>query len=138
MPHARDTSQTMQSGRKVSVKRYQSDPEICAACPLKAPCLKGDAESRQISRDEFEPFREDQAKRMATDEAQEKYKRRRHAGEFPFAIIKEHFGARRFLLRGRDKVRTEWLWMTSAFNLTRLFRLIRSGVDPPAQGDTCP
>lgn len=131
MPHTRDTSQKMPSGRKVSVKRYQSDPEICADCPLKAMCLKGDAKSRQISRDDLEPFREEQAERMASDEAKEKYERRRHAAEFPFAVIKQQFGARQLLLRGLDRVRVEWLWLTSAFNLTRLFRLMTSGADPP-------
>jgi len=132
LPHTRDTSQKMPSGRKVSVKRYQSDPEICAACPLKAKCLKGNAKSRQISRDEFEPLREAQAERMATDEAKEIYEKRRHAAEFPFAIIKHIFGARQFLLRGLQRVRMEWLWLTAAFNLTRLFRLMASGADPPS------
>jgi hypothetical protein len=68
---------------------------------------------------------------MLTDEAKEKYSRRCHPGERPFAMIKHHFGARRFLLRGLDQVRQEWLWLVSAFNLHRLFGLIHSGADPP-------
>ena len=68
---------------------------------------------------------------MATDEAKDKYSRRRHPGERPFAVIKQKFGARRFLLRGLEQVKQEWQWMASAFNLDRLIGLMRGGVGPP-------
>jgi hypothetical protein len=47
-----------------------------------------------------------------------------HAGERPFATIKSQFGARGFLTRGLAKVRCEWHWLTSAFNLHRPMSLI--------------
>ena len=74
---------------------------------------------------------------MATQEAQELYKLRRHPGERPFAMIKHHFGLRRFLLRGLDAVRDEWCWATIAFNLHRLMSLIR-GRAGPAPDPTAP
>lgn len=65
-----------------------------------------------------------------TKEAQELYQRRRHPGERPFAMIKHHFGLRRFLLRGLEGVKTEWRWATIAFNLQRLLSLIHSRAGP--------
>jgi transposase len=132
LEHAHTTSETKSSGHRISVKRYRAEAEACAACPLRARCLSGRSEFRQINRDQHETRRTEQAQRMAREEAKAKYERRRHAAEFPFAVIKQQFGVRQFLLRGLENVRTEWLWLSSAFNLTRLFRLMHSGVDPPA------
>jgi len=56
---------------------------------------------------------------MATEAAQEKYSRRRHPGERPFAVIKHQFGARRFLLRGLAQVNQEWLCLSAAFVFLR-------------------
>lgn len=33
-------------------------------------------------------------------------------------------GIRQFLLRGLEKVKTEWLWAVTAFNLAKLARLM--------------
>lgn len=131
LPHVHTTSETKSSGHRIYVKRYQADAELCAACPLKAMCLSGQSAKRQINRDQHETRRNEQAKRMATKDAKEKYELRRHAAEFPFAVIKQHFGVRQFLLRGLAQVQTEWLWLASAFNLTRLFGLMNSGTGPP-------
>lgn len=129
---ANSTSET-ENGRRRVRRRYFADKESCAACPLRASCLSGKAQRRQISREQHEEFREAQAQRMATAAAQDIYRQRRHPGERPFAIAKQHFGVRQFLLRGLDKVRTEWRWVMSAFNLHRLIGLIRSGAGPPAR-----
>jgi hypothetical protein len=40
-----------------------------------------------------------------------------------FGIIKQAIGFRRFLLRGKEKVRLEWGPMTTSYNLKRLFNL---------------
>ena len=43
-----------------------------------------------------------------------------HIAETPFAILKGVMGLRQFLLRGLEKVRTEWLWACTAYNLKKL------------------
>ena len=48
----------------------------------------------------------------------------RSAAETPFAIIKSIMGMRQFLLRGLEKVETEWTWAATAFNLMKLVRAI--------------
>ena len=77
--------------------------------------------SRQASRT---PDRLRQLK-MATDEAQEIYKTRQHAGERPFAMMKWFFRADQFLTRGLDRVSQEYDWLSAGFNLHRLLSLIR-------------
>ena len=79
-------------GRHRESRRYKSAAEDCAGCPLRNLCLQGKAKRRTISREQHESHREAHAAKMATDEAQQKYQRRRHAGERPFAVIKQQFG----------------------------------------------
>jgi transposase len=110
--------------------RYKASTASCAACPLRTRCVQQGAERRQISRSEHEPLVEKLAQRMSTPEAQAKYTRRREVAERPFAVIKQQFGARQFLLRGLEKVRIEWRWLTTAFNLTRLMSLWPSRAGP--------
>ncbi len=46
--------------------------------------------------------------KMQSESGSRTYHRRMHIGETPFAIIKSIFAVRRFVLRGLEKVRTEW------------------------------
>lgn len=125
------TSETIAGGR-VERSRYKANAAACAACPLRACCLQKKATRREVSHDQHAALRERHAKRMATPEAQAKYKKRREVAEMPFAIIKHHFGARRFLLRGLNNVRTEWRWLATAFNLHKLMSLMRTRAGPAA------
>jgi transposase len=116
-------------------RRYWANTANCAACPLKSRCLQAPARQRSLSRDQYETHRERQARHMAKPESQEIYKLRRHAGETPFAWIKQRFGLRQFLVRGLERVRMEWRWAATAFNLCRLMTLLaghrgRAGPEP--------
>jgi hypothetical protein len=68
--------------------------------------------------------------------AQEIYAGRCHPGERPFAVVKQAFGARSFLLRGLKHVRQEWRWLASSFNLDRLMSLMRSRAGPKVTNST--
>jgi transposase len=118
-------------GGRVERTRYFAEATACAACPLRSRCLQPKTQQRQVSRDQYEGHRERHSQRMATAEAQVKYQRRKAVAERPFAIIKQHFGARRFLLRGLEQVRTEWRWLATAFNLRRIMSLMLNCVGPP-------
>jgi len=131
LEYVKTTSETRHGERRFR-DRYQADAQACAGCPLRERCVQGNAKQRQISREPHEGFREAHARRMATPEAEEQYARRRHSGERPFAMIKHHYGVRRFLLRGLDRVRIEWNWLTTAFNLQRLMNLIETRAGPIA------
>ena len=95
----------------------------CSGCPLAGDCLDR-SPTRTVRRDEYEPLREAMEHRLATPEGEETYKRRKWICETPLAIIKQWLGLRQFLLRGLEKVNTEWLWTCTAFNLNKLIRLL--------------
>ena len=93
----------------------------CQGCPLTKECLDAKAKrGRTVTRDRHEPARERMHAKLQTAEGKETYNRRMHIGETPFAIIKGILGVRRFLLRGLEKVRTEWRWVCTAYNLKKL------------------
>ena len=112
--------------------RSLSAASQCAGCPLRAKCLGAQAKLREVNRYEHDDLIEAHAQHMATPEAKKKYAARGDRGERPFAQIKHHFGARQFLLRGLKKVRQEWHWLMSAFNLRTLLTLIQARPGPRA------
>jgi transposase len=109
-------------GGEVKVRVYRC--ASCAGCPLAARCMVDGAQGRTIERDEFEPCRQRAALCM-TQEVKEKYKKRAWIAETPFAHIKAAMGVRQFLLRGAEKVKTEWHWTCTAFNLAKLASALR-------------
>lgn len=132
LAYSNQTSQT-ENGRQRIRYRYYASSADCVSCPLAAKCLSANAERRQVGHEQHESLRIAHAAKMASPAGKAKYARRRHPGERPFAVIKQHFGARRFLTRGLAKVRQEWLWLSTAFNLSRLMSLIQSHADPPSK-----
>lgn len=123
------TSEKNGAGRRIRT-RYQAAESTCTTCPLRERCVPGKPRGRQIAREQHEAKRVQHAQKMATTEAQQIYAQRRHSGERPFAMIKHHFGLRRFLLRGLAAVQAEWLWAATAFNLHRLLSLLPSRAGP--------
>jgi hypothetical protein len=95
----------------------------CAGCPLAAACLDKNAKhGRTITRDKYEPVRDRTAARMASESGRQVYNQRPRIAETPFAILKAVMGLRKFLLRSLEKVKTEWTWGVTAFNLGKLVR----------------
>ena len=92
----------------------------CAGCALAADCLSGHAKHRSVSHDQHEAVRREVALRLKTESGKKTYARRAHLAETPNGFIKDVLGLRQFLLRGLDKVRTEWLWACTAFNIRKL------------------
>jgi Transposase DDE domain len=122
--HYEETKPKVLAGdQKLDVRIYRCAE--CEGCPLAKACLSAkNVHGRTVSRDEYTEHRERHAARMERPEAKEAYKRRLHAGETPFAHIKHVFGLRQFLLRGLEKVETEWLWACTTYNLMKLIRYL--------------
>lgn len=110
-------------GEVVRLRIYRCT--ACAGCPLASACLSPKSRhGRTITRDEYEEVRERTAARMASESGRTLYRQRPRMAETPFGIIKLILGVRQFLLRGLEKVKTEWLWTVTAFNLMKLSREI--------------
>jgi transposase len=123
--------QTTQAGRAIVRERFRAAENECSVCPFASKCLRGRAKYRQIDRGEHEDAIDRQIAKMKQPESSQKYSRRRHAGERPFAVIKQVFGVRQFLTRGLDSVSQEWRWSSIAFNLLRLIAESRFAGQPP-------
>ena len=92
----------------------------CPHCPVAAQCIKGKATHRTIVRDEYEPLREATDERMNSEKGKAIYQKRAPGIEGVFARIKACMGIRRFTRRGLDKVRCDWSWVCTAYNLKKL------------------
>jgi transposase len=95
----------------------------CVGCPLAMACLSAKSKGgRTITRDQYEEVRERTAARMASESGRKTYNQRPRIAETTFGILKAVMGIRQFLLRGLEKVKTEWLWAMTSFNLMKLAR----------------
>ena len=106
------------TGTEVRVRHYHGAG--CTNCPLAGECIKGNNGRRTICRDEYEDLREQSRARTQTPVGRELSQRRLSYTEGVFGLIKSWMGLRQFLLRGLAKVRIEWLWACTAYNLKRL------------------
>ena len=94
----------------------------CCQCAHWKECCKNPKTGRSVKRDQYDPQRERLRARMATPEAQERYQVRKKTVERRFGLIKHVLGVRRFLHRGLEAVRTEWMIICTAVNLGVLLR----------------
>ena len=91
-------------------------------CPLADQCTDSDSGRRSVAHDDCEHHRQAMDARLASNRGRKIYAQRKWIAETPFGIIKQRMGLRQFLLRGLEKVRAEWLWACTAFNLGKLVR----------------
>jgi transposase len=114
-----ETKPEIRQGQRISLRVYRC--ESCEGCPLAKQCLsQTNQRGRTVRRDIYTKHRERHATKMQTPEARERYQLRFHAGETPFGWLKQTLGLRQFLLRGLEKVRTEWLWACTAHNVKKV------------------
>jgi len=104
----------------------------CAGCPLASRCLAGKTKARRVMRDEYDGVRERAARRLKSGQGKQAYRRRWPLAETPFGIFKAVMNFRQFLLRGRRKVRIEWTWAATAYNLRKLVRAMVATPRPQA------
>lgn len=103
---------------KTGIKRYRYTS--CEGCPLQKRCISGKNANRTITCDKYSESRLNLVKRMAQKTAPSIYSKRAPVSEGVFAQIKGSMGIRKFLTRGMKKVRTEWLWICTAYNINKL------------------
>lgn len=100
------TGAMMRSRPKAASRRYDFGP------PRKKP-LKKITNPRLLAMSE----------KIRSEEGRRVYAKRKSSVEPTFGIIKGPMGFRQFLLRGMEKVSTEWALVYTAYNLKRLWAL---------------
>jgi len=97
--------------------------DLCATCEHRDQCVSERSKSgRTVTRDAYTPERERLAATMGDPEKKKAYDQRMRIAETPFGLLKEVVGLRQFLLRGLEKVQTEWRWACLSLNLDKLVR----------------
>jgi len=107
------------STEKKSNRRAFNNRAACKACPMRSSCVKGTY--RTIDR---HPHLADMERADArVKENRTLYDRRRELSEPPFGTVKEVWGYRQFLCRGKEKTAGESALMFLAYNLRRVVNI---------------
>ena len=110
---------TSKSGYKSNITIYEC--EGCDCCPYKNKCTKAKGNKRfHVSKD-FIKYRNESLKNISTPEGKLLRMNRSIQVEGAFGVIKQDYGFRRFLLRGKKNIRTEFTLLAFAYNVQKLF-----------------
>jgi transposase len=103
---------------------FEARVEDCQACSRKLECCPDNKiHGRSVAHLEESPLVIAFRKKMASEEAQKKYRRRGRIVEFCHAWIKSKLGLRQFHVRGLAKAQMEMLWACLTYNLQHWIRL---------------
>ena len=111
---------------KVSKSNYKSvvtiyESENCNGCPYKNKCTKAKGNKRLHVSKDFIAKRNESLKNISTPQGKLLRMNRSIQVEGAFGVIKQDYGFRRFLLRGKKNVRTEFTLFAFAYNIKKLF-----------------
>ena len=104
------------------MRTYRATGSICRDCLAFGICTKNGRYGRALWIGPHDGLLRRHRQLMATLPAKVVYRRRKELVEPAFGILKEQMGARRFLLRGLNNVRAEFILLSTAFNLRSLWR----------------
>lgn len=94
--------------------------ESCEGCPYYGKCYKGiHSKSIQVC-EQFDKYREASRQNIISEKGIQLRINRSIQAEGVFGITKQDYSFRRFLTRGKENVRTEYLILAMAFNLNKL------------------
>ncbi len=118
-------------GAGMTYHLYEARFEDCRSCPRKPECCPDNKKNgRSVAQLEESPVVMAFRKRMASEEVQERYRRRGRIVEFCHAWIKSKLGLRQFHVRGLKKVQMEMLWACLTYNLQFWIRLSKLRTTP--------
>ena len=121
-----DSRSTSENGYDTKKQNYVC--EGCAGCPHREKCFKGQYENRKISVSQnFARQKREATERINTPEGIQLRVNRTIQVEGAFGVIKEDYGFRRFLTRGKHKTETQFFLLAFAFNVRKLCARIENG-----------
>lgn len=106
------------------VERRYRDAVLCKACPVREQCTKS-KRGRVVAHDQHEPRRAIMRAKLRTPDGRKEYGKRKGIVEPVFGQIKQAMGYRQVSLRGLPKVRNEFRFVCSAFNLRKIAAKLR-------------
>lgn len=111
--------------RRKTANGYRGERRVyeagdCQECPLKQQCTRGKGNRVVEISFRLQEWREQACRNLTSEHGKKLRARRGVEVEGVFGRIKEDWGFRRFLLRGLDKVKTEWGILCMAHNFAKL------------------
>jgi transposase len=110
-----------QGGYKVSVKVFENNS--CEGCRFKENCNPNKESKRVEISFKLQELRKQARERLTSERGVELRKRRCHEVETVFGNIKGNHSFKRFLMRGLEKVSTEWGLLCIAQNIRKMSAL---------------
>ena len=105
------------SGYEATVTIYEC--ESCLECPYKSKCTKAKGNKQlQVAKD-FIKLRENSLENIKSEKGKLLRMNRSIQVEGAFGVIKQDYGFRRFLTRGKVNVKTEFLLMAFGYNINK-------------------
>lgn len=96
------------------------EAEDCSGCPLKEQCTKAKGNRRVNMAFQLQAWRQQAKQNLTSDEGKKLRSLRGVEVESVFGRLKEDWGFRRFMLRGIEKVKTEFGLLCIAQNMAKL------------------
>ena len=124
--HAYDNHRKSDNGYTTTKQNYIC--ESCAGCPHREKCFKGQYENRKISLSQtFARQKREASERIYTPEGIKLRVNRSIQVEGAFGVIKEDYGFRKFLTRGKRKTETQFFLLAFAYNIRKLCNRLETG-----------
>jgi hypothetical protein len=106
---------------------YQSERRVyectdCSTCPVKEDCTRAKSNRRIYRGEKLIRLRQEAHQRLMSPRGVKHRRKRGIEVEAVYGQIKQNMGFRRFMLRGLDKVSTEWAILCMAHNLSKMAR----------------
>lgn len=116
---------TSKSGFESKVSVYEC--EDCSECPVKSKCTRAAGNKNLEVSHEFVRLRKQSQKNITTEMGTILRMNRSIQVEGVFGILKQNYGFRRFLSKGKTNVKTEFTLLCLGYNLNKLHRNIQTG-----------
>ena len=118
------------SRKKAGHTGYISETRIyectgCDGCPYLGKCYKGKYNKRLQVSPQFDAYREESERNISSEEGILLRVNRSIQAEGVFGITKQDMGFTRFLTRGKDMVKTEYMLLAFGFNINKLHHRIQ-------------
>ena len=112
------------SGFESEITYYEC--ENCEGCPYKKACTRAKGNRKMQISKEFLRQREESKARIISEMGVLLRINRSIQAEGAFGVLKEDMGFRRFLMRGKKKVKSEVLLMVMGYNINKLHNKIQA------------
>ncbi len=113
------------SGYKAEVTIYEC--ESCEGCQFKEKCSKATGNRKLNVSKTFLKMREESLKNITTPQGILLRMNRSIQVEGAFGVLKEDYGFRKFLTRGKKNVETEFILLSIGYNINKLHSKIQNG-----------